>query len=249
MKQSIITLFIGLMGIISHIYGITAQEIIQRVDEQEGYETSRATIIQTIATSGGEERSFVIRLQTRRTPTQDILMEYIEPARVRGIRMLFLDGGDEIWTYFPRTGRTRKLASHMRRQKVMGSGFSYEDYSGGGYEKDYRAELLGEEEESGVNCYKLELVPTVSDPSYGRLLIWVEKERFVARRIDFYDKSEKLLKRLTLSDYQEVDGHLTPGRFVMEELPDGAETRMELSAIEFDAEIPARSFTVGNLGR
>ena len=40
-----------------------------------------------------------------------------------------LNDGDDIWTYFPRTRRVRKLASHAKKQKVPGSDFSFGDFS------------------------------------------------------------------------------------------------------------------------
>lgn len=243
MRQRVITLFIGL---ISHIYGITAQEIIKKVDEQEEYKTSKAVMVQTITTSSGESRSFTIQFYTSQ---KDAYMEYLEPARVRGIRMLFLNKGGEIWTYFPRTGRTRKIASHMKHQKVMGSDFSYEDYAGGEFEENYKSKLLGEEKEAGVNCYKLELIPTKSDVSYSKLITWIEKERFVLRRTDFYDEKGKPLKRLICSDYKQVNGYLTPGKFIMKNLKDKGETVMEVKEMEYDTKLPEGIFTVGRLGK
>ncbi len=40
-----------------------------------------------------------------------------------------LNNADNIWTYFPRTKRVRKLASHAKKQKVQGGDFTFEDFS------------------------------------------------------------------------------------------------------------------------
>ena len=159
-----------------------------------------------------------------------------------------LNDGDDIWFYTPKTDRVRHLASHAKKQKVQGSDFAYEDMSGGEIEKDYTYKLLGEEKIAGVECYKFELVPTPSGPSYAKLILRADKEKFLTIRIDYFEPDE-ILKRLQMDDVRQIDGHWTPFRMLMKNLQDGGETVMETLEIEFDLEIADKVFTTKNLKR
>ena len=59
---------------------------------------------------------------------EKMLFVYEYPNRIRGNKFLFLKGGD-IWAYFAKTGRKRRIASSARKSKMQGSDFSYEDIS------------------------------------------------------------------------------------------------------------------------
>lgn len=176
------------------------------------------------------------------------LMVYTAPKRVKGDKILMLNDGDDIWFFTPKTDRVRHLASHAKKQKVQGSDFAYEDMSGGEIEKDYTYELLGEENIDNVQCYKFKLIPTATGPSYAKLILWADKEKFLTMRIDYYEPDE-ILKRLRMYDVHNIDGHWTPFKMVMKNLQDGSETVMETIEIEFDIEIADKLFTTKNLKR
>ncbi len=226
------------------LYGITARDIIDKMKQHEKYKTSKAIITQTITTSSGKHRSFTIKFYSDK---KNLYMEYLKPARVKGVKILILNNGDEIWVYFPRTGRTRKIASHMKKERVMGSTFSYEDFSGGEFEENYKAYLLGEEKRNKKMCYKLKLVPLHSDISYGKLIAWVEKQRFILLEIDYYNKEGEKIKKLTLSDYRKTNDYLAPYKFVMEDLENKGKTVMEVKKMEYDVKLPDGIFNVGRL--
>jgi len=86
---------------------------------------------------------------------------------------LMLNNADDIWMFFPRTQRVRKLATHAKKQKMQGSDFSYEDMgSGDAFIEDYDAQRLEDEMREGHDCFKLELTRKEgSDMSYSRLIL------------------------------------------------------------------------------
>lgn len=225
----------------------TAIEIVRRVDATERVESSHGAMRQTITTSGGDERALEMEAWSRDRNDKQ-LMVYTAPRRVAGDKVLMLNDGDDIWFYTPRTDRVRHLASHARRQKVQGSDFAYEDMAGGSIEEDYTYQLLGEEEVDGTPCYKLELVPTESGPHYSKLILWADRERYLTRRIDYYEKG-RLLKRMTAADVRDIEGQWWAMRLVMENLQEGGHTVMETLDIEFGVDLPDRLFTTSGLKR
>ncbi|KAA3609286.1 MAG: outer membrane lipoprotein-sorting protein [Calditrichaeota bacterium] len=226
---------------------LSSKEIIQKIDANERVHSSKAQMKQIILTSSGKKRTLEMQAWTKDKNDKQ-LMIYTAPKRVKGDKILMLNDGDDIWFYTPKTDRVRHLASHAKKQKVQGSDFAYEDMSGGEIEKDYHYKLLGEEKISDTLCYKFELIPTESGPSYAKLILWADKEIFVTRRIDYFE-SDEILKRLHLTDIRKIDDHWTAMKMTMKNLQDGGETIMQTLEIEFDLEIEDKMFTTKNLKR
>ncbi len=93
---------------------ITAEEIIETMTETLNPEQSEAVMEMTIITSGGQERTFVYKSYSKNKGEKS-LMKYLEPGRVKDQSILMLNNADDIWMYFPRTNRVRKLATHAKK--------------------------------------------------------------------------------------------------------------------------------------
>ena len=226
-----------------------AKAILKKVDEAEGYVSSFSEAQQIITTSGGQKRTLVIRGWAVNNGEKQ-LSEYLAPADIKGQRILMTEDGDNIWMFNPETRRTRKLGSHMRKKKVMGSDFTYEDQAGGKMSEKYAGKVLREEGEGGVLCYVLELKPTPKGPSYDKIVAWVGKEDFVTRRVDFYqDGGEEPFKRLILEDIRQVGEKLVPYKMTMTNLEDMTETITITNTIKLGVELPDSIFESRNLGK
>ena len=230
----------------------TGDEIIQKVDELLNAKTAYAKMKMTIETTSGQERTFVYESWTK-DEGEKSLIRYLEPVRVKDQAVLMLNNADDIWMFFPRTQRVRKLATHAKKQKMQGSDFSYEDMGGGGeFREDFEARRLEDEQKNDHDCYKVELTRKPgSDISYSRLLIWVIKENFYPIVIEYFDEKDPayLQKTLTQSDIEEIDGIPTAMKMVMQNLNDQTQTVMEVMEIEYDIELDDRMFTERNLKR
>jgi outer membrane lipoprotein-sorting protein len=223
----------------------TARQIIEKTKQVQEVEASWSLGIQTIKTSGGTDRSFDIEMWTK-DKNEKQLMEYKSPARVKGVKFLFLDDGNNIYTYFPKTDRVRHLASHMKRQKMMGSDFSYEDMTIGNLNRDYKAfKLLGIENEQEKKCYKVEIIPSDSGPHYSKMILWVDAANFVTRRIDYYEDGE-LIKRMTATDIKTIENVPTPMNIMMKNLKDGGVTSIVTSEIKYSIKSDDEIFTTRN---
>ncbi|MCK4575815.1 outer membrane lipoprotein-sorting protein [candidate division WOR-3 bacterium] len=200
----------------------------------------------TIVTSSGQDRTFVYETFSKNHGEKS-LMKYLKPSRVKGQAILMLNDADDIWIYFPRTKRIRKLASHAKKQKLEGSDFSYEDFGGSdAFIDDYDAVLLGEEKKEGKRCYKIELLRKEgSSVSYSKVIMWVEKETYIPLVIDYYhdDDSNLLIKELLTSDVKLIDGIYTPMKIVMYNKLDNTHTKMEVEEVTYDVDLPDDLFT------
>jgi len=205
-----------------------------------------------VTASSGSQRAFVYE-SWGRDYNAKTLLRYSAPARIKGQAVLMLNNADDIWMYFTRTGRIRKLASHSKRRRMEGSDFSYEDIGGGNtFVSDFSASLEGEHLLAGSLCYRLRLERKPdSDSSYEMLMIWIRKADSYPLVIEYYkDKSVgRPDKRLTLSDIIMVQGVPTAQYLRMQNNNEQSTTVIEIQAVDYMADIGKERFTVKALDK
>ena len=235
----------------------TAEAILTAMDDAESFTTVYMEMKQDITTTSGSVRTLVARSWAKRS-NEVALVEYLQPTDVKGQKLLMRGFGDDIWMFNPETRRTRKLGSHMRKRKVMGSDFTYEDQASGRMTERYAGKVLGAEAVAAEPCWVLELFPTPDGPSYGKVVVWAHKLSSLLMRADYYEsrKSPKPFKRLVMSDVRKVpDRHPKKGRIerpfpfalTMTNLEDDTKTVSTMTKVVLGAEIPDRIFEARNL--
>ncbi|MBA7526322.1 hypothetical protein ES705_18483 [subsurface metagenome] len=229
---------------------LTAVEIIKKMNDVMNVDTMKGKVKMTITTTSGKKRTFIYDSFSKNKGEKN-LIRYLEPRRAKGQAMLMLNNADDIWAFFPRTMRVRKLATHAKRQKMEGSDFSYEDMgSGDEFINEYESSLRGSEKKEGYDCYKLELTrKKESDAGYSRLIMWVIKENYLPVAIDYYDIDDpKLLKKTLIQyDIKYIDNIPTGTKMIMYNRIDDTQTEMEIMEVKYNIELDDSIFTERNL--
>lgn len=229
---------------------LTADDIIQKVNDQFNTDTSYGKSKMTIVTTSGQKRTFVQESWSKDKGEKN-LVRYLEPRRVKDQAVLMLNHADDIWMFFPRTQRVRKLATHAKKQKMQGSDFSYEDMgSGDAFIDDFTSKRLEDEKKEEKDCFKLELTrKPESSSSYSRLIMWIIKENFLPVVIQYYDENDPdyLLKTMVASDFRVIDGIPTSMKVVMTNENDNTQTEMELLEVKYNITLTDDMFTERSL--
>ncbi len=212
----------------------TGTELVDKMTEIMTQENSMGVMTQTITTSSGQQRTFEFEMFTT-NKGEKTLMRYLKPSAARGQAFLMLNNADDIWTYFPRTKRVRKLASSSKNQKVQGSDFSFEDLgSGGSWNKEYVSKNLGSEKLDGIDCWKLESIGIPEqNPSYPKMIVFIRQSDYYPLKIDYYDDGGFVEKSLLLDDIKKVEGVPTAMTMTMKNHSEGTETTMRSLSITY----------------
>ena len=225
---------------------MTADDIINTMTETLNPEESKGKMKMTIMTSTGQERTFEYQTFSK-DGGEKSLMKYIKPSRVKDQAILMLNDANDIWIYFPRTKRIRKLATHAKKQKLEGGDFSYKDMGGSdAFIEEYNAVRLKDEKKEARICYKLELKRKAeSNASYSRVILWVDKETFIPLVIDYYHEDDPSLweKQLVCSDIKLIDSIYTPMKCVMYNKLDNTHTSMEIIEVTYNVDLSDDIFT------
>ncbi|MCK4644063.1 outer membrane lipoprotein-sorting protein [bacterium] len=226
----------------STAFALTAQEIIDRVDENsiasnqffngrmEINKGKRTLIKEFVGYGQDNEESFFMEF----TNAEDVGVKYLKIA-------------DELWIYFPDADDIMKISGSMLKQGMMGSDLSYEDMVRmEDLSEKYDVELLEEEEYDGVECYKIQLTakPDVKDVTYYREIMWVEKDKFVMRKVELYAKSGRLLKEMLVEKVIQVGKRYFGSKIIItDKKKKNSITTMEFTEVKFDVKLPEGIFT------
>jgi len=231
---------------------LTGEEIISKVNELINQDTVQAKVKMTITTTSGQKRIFVYDSYSKNKGEKNLL-RYIEPKRAKGQAILMLNYADDIWMYFPRTKRIRKLATNSKSQKMEGSDFSYEDTGASdAFIEDFSSKKLGSEKKEGYDCYKIEMLKKEGiESGYSHLIMWIIKDNFYPIAINYYDAENPklLLKTLIQYDIKEIDGTPTAMKMVMYNKQENSQTSIEMLEVKYNIELDDSLFTARNLQR
>lgn len=247
MKITVISKFLlALSSIISLSLAQTAEEIIERVDNNVVVKTTRYRAKMLISLGGKiREKEFIGYTRGK----EYSYMEFVSPARDKGTR--FLKIGDEMWMYIHAVEKSTKIAGHMLRQSMMGSDFSYDDVAENEKLQDlYEIEFIGIDSVEDKECYKLELTAKVPEVNYFFKKMWVDKKTYIPVKAELYAKSGKLMKEINITDFQKIGKRNYPTKIIMiNKLRKDTFTELILEDIELDIKIPAKIFTKAYLER
>lgn len=230
---------------------MSGSEILSQVDQSMRSESRIMHQTMTLYSSSGQARTRELRMENQRSDEEDkMLVRFLAPADVRRTGLLMVD--DDMWLYLPALGRVRRIAGHAKQGSFMGSDFTYTDMEqigSTGFAPDYAPVLLGTEVLNDTDVYVLELEPVSEDSDYRQLTMYVDRELFLPRQIEYLDTDGELIKVLKTYDIAEMDGRPTASRTEMQNVQTGTKTVLTVTEVEFDVSIDDAVFTTRNLER
>ena len=241
---SILVIFFSL-NILS--LAMTIDEIIDKMEENSPDFTTQKTTSEMIVIDekGKEEvREAIMFSQKEDDDTTSSLIRFLSPKSVKGVTLLNIKNGEKIYLYLPAYDKPRRIAGASKQEEFMGTGLSYEDMSMDYQDKEYTKSLLEETEEE----YKIEVIPLAEDTSYKKIILWVDKDKFYAKKVEFYSKNENLTKILEIHKIEtDEKGKITPLEIEFSDLENKKKTKIIIKEMEYDIELPADFFSIRTL--
>lgn len=200
----------------------------------------QAKMVMKIIDSRQNEKIRELRIWSKNRPGEDDwrVMKFLAPADIRGVGFLVL-ADDQMYLYLPEFRRIRRIASHNKTERFMGSDFSYEDLGTGGFARFYDAELKNENDETWH--LELTLKPGAEKP-YSRLELWVDKRSHLPRRYRLYDKSGELWKE-AIQEISQISSYWIPVRITMKDIKAQSQTVLLMEDIEVNIGLEDEIFT------
>lgn len=240
--------FVSLLALVLPLsaQAITLDEMLDKVDHNMTFDT-RETWVTMVVTRGDRVKTYKIHSFGR--GADDAAMEYLEPARDKGTKML--KKKDEMWMWMPSVEKTQKISGHMLRQSMMGSDMSYEDMmQAAAWKAMYTGAVTSEEVIDGHKTWKVELKATVPDVSYAKRIVWVDEETYIPLRQELYALSGMLLKTWIMADVKTFGTRQFPTRMIIEDkVQTGSRTEMKFDDMKFAVAVQDEVFSTRWLER
>jgi len=229
---------------------VTGNDILKKVDALtvgvEAPKDTQMVMTMKIVSSSGNEKVRELKTWTKNNPDQDDwrLMKFASPPDVRNVGFLTLSD-EQMYLYLPEFHRIRRIASHNKSDRFMGSDFSYDDLGVTSFQKYYEAEILSEEDDSWM--LKLSKKPEADKP-YEKIEMWVSKESNLPVKMKLYDSSRELWKE-ELQENKSFDSYWIPVKITMKNLKEGSWTELTMKEIQTDQGLDSELFTPRYLKR
>jgi hypothetical protein len=182
------------------------------------------------------------------------IMFFQSPADVKGTGFLswqYDDPGkdDDRWLYLPAMKKVRRISgASAKKEKFMGSDFTYDDMGGRNVDEDKHL-LKGEEQMEGKDCWVVESVPCTDNPTYSKKVSWIRQDALIPVKVEFYDRMGTLHKTLIASQISKEGDYWTARKLEMTSHQRSHRTLIEIEQIDYDLAMDESMFTVPALER
>jgi len=188
------------------------QEDRQSVDSEYGEE-----IMLLKDTKSGSQEKRLARRYGKDTPEglSRSLFAFLSPADIAGTAVLTWEQEteDDQWLYMPATKKMQRIASGSKKNYFMGTDFTYEDMEPEDIDNfNYtilRTEALSVDGADHA-CWVIEAVPANDEKKresgYSKRMLWIDKERYVTLKVQFFDRRSRLIKIQTVAAVENLFG-------------------------------------------
>jgi outer membrane lipoprotein-sorting protein len=239
---------------------LTGLDVATKADQARRSKSEHQVLTMTLENSSGQKRVRTIEGWDREMSDDEEqrFSRFLEPADVKDTTLLTYDyehKDDDIWLYLPALKKVKRILASNKSDYFMGSDFTYEDMENIDLVNwDYT--LAAPDVLDGVECYVLDAVPNSekekSETAYSKLRYWIGKEDFLFRKVEYYDKKDRLSKRLTTGEIRQTsptDPRKRAHRLDMQNLLTEHKTRIEMSKLELDVAVDDEVFSQRSLTR
>ncbi|GAA6184206.1 outer membrane lipoprotein-sorting protein [Aliiglaciecola sp. NS0011-25] len=218
-------------------WGDSVAQLTMILRNSQGQETERAMRLHGLENLDGGDKSLTI---------------FDEPKDVNGTAFLNFSHAkkpDEQWIYLPALKRVKRIASRNKSGPFMGSEFAYEDMTAFEVEK-YTFKYITDETYKNRKMFVVEQTPVDEFSGYTRQKVWIDQERYIPYKIEYFDKKNSLLKTLELDEYTlYLDKYWRALRTEMFNEQNGKSTELITHEIEFKTGLEDSDFDKNSLKR
>lgn len=229
--------------------------IVTELDKRDtGFGDTKAILKMRLMSRNGKESVRSLKLTTLEKvgDGDKTLTVFNSPRDIKGTAFLSFTHAlvpDEQWLYLPALKRVKRISSSNKSGPFLGSEYAFEDLTSFEVAK-YSYNYLRDEVIDDIDCFVVELTPKYEHSGYTRQLAWIDKARYIAIKIEYYDRKESLLKTQDFKGYKQYLGrYWRAHQQLMANHQTGKSTSLEWENYHFGAGLTDRDFDKNTLKR
>lgn len=231
----------------------TGAEVMDSVENRNEGKTQIAKITLEVTPKQGAKRlRELVSMRKKYEGVTKLVTFFLAPTDVRDAAFLVFDrhGAPDLrWLYLPSIGQVRQLSAQSERQSFFGTDFVYEDLTNRDPDLDDH-KLVGSQKVDQWDCWLVESTP--KNPrglDFTTYRTWVWKDANLIVRQEFLDSAGKPVRRGQLTSAKKVQDIWTWHQGSITNLKTGSTTKMEISEVRYDTDIPDERFSDSQLNR
>jgi hypothetical protein len=192
-----------------------------------------------------ERRELVVWRDDKDRERERLMAQFRAPADMRGVGLLYVEGGDtpnDYFIYQPSQRRVRRIPESLVSQDVYGVDL---EYMGFGVAQLQPVEVVSMEVEhiDGRDLYRLTEQATYADlQRFDRRVVWVDPETFLIVRTEHFRDGKKTLIAKTIRT-EVIDGIPTPTETIYERPREGTVVTLTVDDVDYHSPIPEIFFS------
>ncbi len=241
------------------VWAITPEEqglqIIQEVDARDtGFNDSSADLNMLLINKSGDssERTLTIKTLELAGDGDKSLTIFNSPRDIKGTAFLSFTHAlkpDDQWLYLPALKRVKRISSANKSGPFLGSEYAFEDLTSFEVAR-YKYKYLADEIINGIDCYAIEMHPQYAHSGYTKQIAWIDKNRYIVIKIDYYGRQNTLLKTQIFNQYQQyLTKYWRADEQIMSNHQTGKVTKLSWRNYQFGVGLSARDFDQNSLKR
>lgn len=230
-------------------------QIITEMDKRDtGFGDSKAKLKMLLRNKSGGESSRSLKINTLEVIGEGdkSLTIFDSPRDIKGTAFLSFTHAlvpDEQWLYLPALKRVKRISSSNKSGPFLGSEYAFEDLTSFEVAK-FSYKYLRDEVVDGIDCYVIELKPKYEYSGYTRQISWVDKDRYIVTKIEYYDRKETLLKTQLFKEYKQyLNQYWRASEQLMTNHQNGKSTALLWEKYQFKTGLSDRDFDKNTLKR
>lgn len=229
---------------------LTAQDLAAKLGAaiQDGDSIARVRLTSS-PTSGAEPAVLQVQIKSRRNAggSSAVAYQVLWPAARKGEAFVVSDRRPGA-AFVPPDTRTRLDRARMA-DPVFGTDLAYQDTVENFFLWEKQS-LAGNETVRNNACAILESKPGAGDATpYGKVRSWIDLQRMAPARVEKYDRSGRLVRRIETTQWTKDDiGRSVPASMTVHHAPTGGTTEIEGASLRHDVKLADRDFDPATLG-
>jgi outer membrane lipoprotein-sorting protein len=173
-------------------------------------------------------------------------LEVTAPDDLEGIRFLFIERLHQPNEQYIKVKASRsavRVSDDIRTQPFLGSAFYVSDLVMPDLD-DYTYRYVGKDVIGGRSVTLVEMTPKQpAQTIYSKTVLALDPKDLLVMRREFFDAKGDKIKVWTIDKVEQIDGHWTLTGQEMMNLKDNARSRLDVSNIKYNVELPDVMFT------
>jgi hypothetical protein len=240
------------------LFGLTGREVMEKQKELQSTDTEQTKEFMILINEDGSKEVREVSIKKKKNNQKDLsnsLIVFVKPAEVAGTALLNIQPKENVelqYLYLPAQKILQRIAQGSKKNYFMGTDFTYEDLSPDKLD-NYHYKIIKEETlkvsktDKPEECYVIEAIPTDSykpKTNYGKKVLWITKNHFYTKKVEFYDKKGKFIKDEVSWDFINPTGTVyRPIKVFINNKKENHKTLVKVSDIKVNIPIKDKIFS------